>query len=153
MNPVILNRWSLRIEEWLIDIGYQPPRRPLLGEVGARVLTKNGKAGVFIDGILISSLSNENEQIDNYFNRLKKSLQRTLLKHPETEVFFRGGGTIPVPEWFRDWCNQNGIKIHIVGENGENLPEMVGGEPAPWMPQPVPKAEQELINKYTKKQK
>ena len=30
------------------------------------------------------------------------------------EIIFLGGGTIPIPDWFRDWCRNQGIGITIL---------------------------------------
>ena len=47
--------------------------------------------------------------------RLQRQLQKTIAGGlPVTDIYFPGGGRLPIPDWFRDWCTKMGIRIHIV---------------------------------------
>lgn len=52
-------------------------------------------------------------EIDEYFERLK----REILLRGINKIVFRGGGTISVPEFFINWCKQNGVMIEILEDN------------------------------------
>lgn len=58
------------------------------------------------------------DQFDDYLKRLQRQLQKTIAGGlPVTDIYFPGGGTLPIPDWFRDFCAQNGIRIHIIDPN------------------------------------
>ncbi len=35
-------------------------------------------------------------------------------KSNRPEVFLPGGGDVPIPEFFKDFCLENGIQIHVI---------------------------------------
>jgi len=57
------------------------------------------------------------EEVERYFKRLKRVLSRIKVSN----IFFTGGGTIQIPEWFKKFCEENSIKIHILTD--ENIYE------------------------------
>lgn len=105
-----------------------------LAKLGASVLTREGTSVVLIDGITTPPPSKcKGREVEDYFNKLKKALEKLHENHPITDVVFRGGGTEPVPKWFSDWCKEKRISIHVVEDSGEYLSDSVGGEGAPWV--------------------
>ena len=83
---------------------------------GARVYEKNGNGVVVITTIDIppSNIQPIGHSIDDYFRRLQKVLNDLGKVLHLSDVYFAGGGNIPIPDWFRDWCNCNGIHLHII---------------------------------------
>lgn len=75
-----------------------------------RVLERNGKRIVVGKPIKIDPFKILQDEIDNFF----RSLINIILKNGVQDVFLPGGGTIPIPQFFLDFCNENGINIHIV---------------------------------------
>jgi hypothetical protein len=57
------------------------------------------------------------EESSEIFERLRD----LILSHefPVTDVVFEGGGSFPIPDWFRDFCEKCGIKIHVLTEDAE----------------------------------
>jgi len=62
-------------------------------------------------------------QVDTLFQNLITALN----KNKVTDIYFQGGGTIPIPDFFRNFCRENGIKIHIVTD--ENFTEIYESYP------------------------
>jgi hypothetical protein len=55
--------------------------------------------------------------IDQWFHQVRRSLdhlKKTMPASCRLKVAFQGGGTIPIPQWFRDWCEQEGIEILVL---------------------------------------
>jgi hypothetical protein len=75
-----------------------------------RVLERNGKKIAVIKPIKVDPYKILQDEIDKFF----RSLTNIILKNGITDVFLQGGGTIPIPQFFLDFCKENGIKIHIV---------------------------------------
>jgi hypothetical protein len=55
-------------------------------------------------------------EVDDYFERLKKE----ILLRGLNKIVFQGGGTISIPDFFSEWCNQNGVDILILNEDELN---------------------------------
>jgi hypothetical protein len=52
-----------------------------------------------------------------YWKQLQKQMKSMRRRGMEiTSVVFRGGGTDPVPGWFRKWCAANNIEIRIIDD-------------------------------------
>jgi len=49
---------------------------------------------------------------DDFFKELQKEIEQHLPNIKK--LVFEDGGTISIPEGFRDWCRKNGIEIHWV---------------------------------------
>ena len=51
-----------------------------------------------------------------------------------------GGGTVPVPDWFKDWCADQGIEIKFVDgqDSKSNLEPPPGDEKFPIQPKSNP---------------
>lgn len=86
-------------------------------KLGTRVYIKGKRAVVVIPTVEISPpyVAPIQQSIDAYFNDLRNFLIGLSKEHKITDIFFSVGGKIPLPQWFSDWCNQNGINVHILG--------------------------------------
>lgn len=52
---------------------------------------------------------------DDWWRGLQDLLTRAMQSGiPFKKIIFRGGGKIPIPEWFKDWCKNNSIIIEIL---------------------------------------
>lgn len=51
--------------------------------------------------------------IDDWFRQMQDVLRDLKKRFGGVNVFFKGGGTVPIPDWFRDWCNREGINITV----------------------------------------
>jgi len=49
--------------------------------------------------------------LDVWFRQLTDILTSLKSSHGEVAIAFEVGGTIPIPDWFRDWCRDNDIQI------------------------------------------
>ena len=49
-------------------------------------------------------------QIEGFFKELIKTIYRSKAK----TIFLPGGGNIPIPEFFIEFCGERGIEIHII---------------------------------------
>jgi hypothetical protein len=67
----------------------------------------NGMTSGIIRGINFAG-RNQNE-IDEFFKRLISEIRLRGI----TNIVFRAGG-IPIPDFFTDWCQQNGVNIQIL---------------------------------------
>lgn len=103
------------IADLLKRAGYRP-RQWRRGALGNRVYEKNGTAVVVIPVIEIPPVAIQPVKIsiDDYFDNLRRLLAGLMKKLKVCDLFFTGGGTIPVPPWFEQWCEENGIRIHIL---------------------------------------
>jgi len=110
--------FTLHIENILTNSGFQkqPWRKGILG---TRVYTRAGEAVVAIPTIEIPppSVVSISQSIDDYFKRLRDVLVGLAKKFNITDIFFPGGGNIPLPNWFSTWCKQNSIHVHILDED------------------------------------
>lgn len=52
--------------------------------------------------------------LDTWFRQIRAILGALKRRHGTVDVAFAGGGTVPIPDWFRDWCVQEGITILII---------------------------------------
>lgn len=115
--------YIIHLEKILTHSGFQkkPWRKGILG---TRVYTRGEQAVVVIPSIEIPPpfVTPIPQSIDDYFKRLRDVLIGLAKKHNITDIFFSGGGNIPLPSWFSNWCNQNGIHMHILdAENPETF--------------------------------
>jgi hypothetical protein len=80
-----------------------------------RVLERNGIHIAAVKPIRINSIKTLESEIEKFFKTLMGIIQRKGIKI----VFLPGGGTIPVPQFFLDFCKKNGVEIHIL--TAENI--------------------------------
>lgn len=57
-----------------------------------------------------------NECIEDFFDRLS----RELIKEGIQKIVFKGGGTIPIPDSFKEFCQQHGIELEILDDDELN---------------------------------
>jgi hypothetical protein len=61
--------------------------------------------------IRIPKIKKKGDWWDAFKGTIEKAIAGGM---PVGKLTFRGGGTVPIPDWFRDWCQQNGIEIEIL---------------------------------------
>jgi hypothetical protein len=61
--------------------------------------------------ILVPNVKQSRDWWDELLNILNRAMATGI---PLKKIVFRGGGTIPIPDWFKDWCRENGIDIEIL---------------------------------------
>jgi len=52
--------------------------------------------------------------LDSWFKQIQKILAHLKLRLGGVDIAFFGGGMIPIPAWFQDWCKQEGIQIMMI---------------------------------------
>jgi hypothetical protein len=75
-----------------------------------QVLRRGEKNIIVIDSINVDSSVDIKPQIDEVF----KNLIETIKRFDAKEIFLPGGGDILIPEFFENFCRENGISIHII---------------------------------------
>jgi hypothetical protein len=61
------------------------------------------------------------ENIDRYF---KRAMSRIAKYGVRKFIVFGGGSGIPIPQYFIDYCKQNGVQIELVSDD-ENMETLV----------------------------
>jgi hypothetical protein len=81
---------------------------------GQRVYTKQGCCTVIVIPKL-TPISSSPEDIDDMFTKIQDGLKDVLAQGGTiSDLYLPGGGTTPIPDWFKDWCRQNGIRLHVM---------------------------------------
>ena len=93
----------LKNRGWRQNSGYAQRGNP-------RILERSGKRIAVVKPIKVDPFKILQNEIDIFF----RSLINIILKNGIKDVFLPGGGTIPIPQFFLDFCNEHGINIHIV---------------------------------------
>jgi hypothetical protein len=75
-----------------------------------QVLRRGDQSIIGVENINVDASVDIRLQIDELFNNLIEIIKRTDAK----EIFLPGGGEIPVPYVFKEYCRVNGIEIHFV---------------------------------------
>jgi hypothetical protein len=75
-----------------------------------RVLSRNGVNIAVVKPIKVDPSKDLSSEIDRFF----RTLMAIILKNGISDVFLPGGGTIPLPPFFEDFCKKHRIKIHVV---------------------------------------
>ena len=60
--------------------------------------------------------------VDEYFKKLQAILKGLTAAIGPIQLFLPGGGSIPIPEWFKNWCIDNEVEISIC--NPDRVPEI-----------------------------
>lgn len=94
---------QLKIRGWRENGGYAIRDNP-------RVLERDGKRVAAVKPIKIDPFKLIQTEIDNFFRYLIDIINKNGIKI----VFLAGGGTIPIPDFFLDYCRENGINILMV---------------------------------------
>lgn len=92
-----------KYEGWKENGGYAIRGNP-------RVLMRNSQRIAVVKPILIDRKKNIENHITKFFDSLKRILANNSIK----DIFFPGGGTIPIPKDFIDFCKLKGITIHFI---------------------------------------
>jgi hypothetical protein len=113
--------YARHIETVLISRGFRK-RQWRKGILGTRVYERHGRSSVVIPTIELPppAVQPTGAAIDDYFRGLQGVLAGLGKRYPVTDLYLPGGGNLPLPGWFEDWCKENGIRVHLV--TGEWLP-------------------------------
>ena len=82
-----------------------------------QVLKRGEKNIVCIEQIQLDGSLDLKPQIEGLFNHFKELIRRS----GSHDIFLPGGGEIPIPGFFEEYCRNNGIKIHLISL--ENIDE------------------------------
>lgn len=74
--------------------------------VGGHIVVQNQGQNLKIPFPVIEVIRNECP-----WEKLKNAIEQLLRHHAIHQIVLRGGGNIPVPPWFMDFCIENGIEI------------------------------------------
>jgi hypothetical protein len=96
--------------------GWEPMYDPVAGILGIEIFERNGRI------ICVPEMGGISE-IQNVFERLRDLIASGRPRI--SDIVFAGGGTLKIPEWFRDFCDLMGIQMHIIGE-GESFAGELG---------------------------
>ena len=94
---------QLKRKGWKQNGGYAIRGNP-------RVLEQSGRRIAVVKPLQIDPFKNITEQVEKFFESLIRIIQKNGIK----DVFLPGGGTIPIPQFFLDFCKEMGINIHII---------------------------------------
>lgn len=75
-----------------------------------QVLRRGDKSIIGVENINVDASGDIRPQIDELFKSLIEIIERTNTK----EIFLPGGGDIPIPDFFKEYCRERGIQIHFV---------------------------------------
>jgi hypothetical protein len=113
---------SAAVMQEAIRHGWDIVWRPYPKGIGGRLLRKGNRRGIYLPHIPVDPFSAvpRNTQIRDVFEALKKAIERLLKAgHVVGPIILQGGGTIPIPDWFRDFCRDNGISLVVL--DGEDV--------------------------------
>lgn len=102
----------LRDAGWIQNPGYAIRLNP-------RGLERGKERTMVVHPIEIDPTIDTGKQIDKFF----KSLINSITRYGAKSVYLPGGGTIPIPQFFKDFCNEMGIEIIIV--DSENINDIL----------------------------
>lgn len=87
-------------------------RSPFVYSGTLGVQNKMGKKVGVVRNVPLSA--NKQKLIDDFFKQLINEIKLLGVN----KIVFRAGGNIPIPDFFREWCHQNGVEIEVL-ENSE----------------------------------
>lgn len=95
------------------DFIRRPWRR---GIAGTRVYERAKRAVVVVPTIEIvpPCVRPVEQSVDDYFKKLRDVLAGLSKKWNVSDLFLPGGGSIAIPSWFMEWCDANGIRVHVM---------------------------------------
>lgn len=79
-----------------------------LGRIMRSRFTRQGV--LIVDQIEIDPYLPVHNELDRYFDRLKAGILADGVNH----IVFRGGGDLPIPEDFSNWCRNNNVAITVL---------------------------------------
>jgi len=68
----------------------------------------NNSKSVWVENIVCKS--------QDEIEKSLKDLMGWILRHSVQEIVFRAGNAFKLPDWFKDKCKKNGVKIKVVGQ-------------------------------------
>ena len=96
---------------WEQNLGYQLSGNTKIFHKGNRGIAvvlplrlPDGKSSRYNSRIDIS------KEIERYFEKLAMILSKNKIN----DIYFQGGGSIVLPDWFLKFCEERNIKIHIL---------------------------------------
>ena len=120
MNSFIDLTWSIvkKMTEigWVDNVGYRMHKNPRLLERGISKI-------LLVGPISVNEITNIQSQFDDFFKQLTKKIDKIISGAENiNEILVQGGGTHPIPDFFRDYCKENKIKLTIFDtENIESI--------------------------------
>lgn len=75
-----------------------------------QVLRRNYDCIIVVESVNLDPSVDITPQVDGFFRNLIDIIQKTLTK----EIFLPGNGDISIPPFFQNWCDEHGIKIHLL---------------------------------------
>jgi hypothetical protein len=75
-----------------------------------QALKRGGNSIICVENINVDATGNISPQIDELFKSLIEIIKRTDAK----EIYLPGGGDIPIPDFFKEFCLEYGIQIHSI---------------------------------------
>ena len=120
--------WAL--EDWLRANGWTRRLAPYPRGSAGRLFSKGNRRIIYVPYIPIKpSLGTSiTQQCDDFFRRLCDALTRLLQRGIAIgPIVFQGGGNIPIPKWFTDFCAEHSIIIIVIKPDdfNEKLKEMM----------------------------
>ncbi len=94
-------------KDWYVLYGQSPI---VYGENIAIQIHGGIRIGI-VRQLAVDELSNT--KINEYFKRLIQEIKLQEI----TTIVFCSGGLIPIPDFFIEWCQQNGVTIEIINDN------------------------------------
>ncbi len=88
-----------------------------------QVLRRGDQSIIGVENVNVDASADLGLQIDELFKNLIELIKRTNTK----EIFLPGGGEIPVPDFFKEYCRANGIEIQFVSiESYRDILDYIG---------------------------
>lgn len=88
-----------------------------------QVLVKGSRTIVVIEQISIDASVDILNQINDYFQELMNQIKRI---GTNIELFLPGGGDVQMPDFLRQFCEENNIRCHIIAlENYQNYADFL----------------------------
>lgn len=75
-----------------------------------QVLRRGDETIICVENIIVDVSVDVRPQVIELFRSLVEMIARTNA----TEIFLPGGGDIPIPDFFEDYCREHGIQVHLV---------------------------------------
>lgn len=97
--------------------GFQHARRTRQ-PLGIRIWERLGRTIIVVPGIRIrpcKAAKPLRDSIDKFFKDLLAEIDKQTSGN-HREIFFQGGGSIKIPEWFLKECEKRNIKVTIFNE-------------------------------------
>jgi hypothetical protein len=97
------------IEQKLEQGGWDQAYDPAAGVWGIGVFQRNGRTVCLPERKVLETA--------DIFERLRDLVEGS---HPRiSDIVFVGGGTLEIPDWFREFCKANGVHIHVLADGGD----------------------------------